>query len=102
MPTVQCLVLWESDDSSRRKRKTKSPFLTELTDPYPLVAKTVLVLRKAKAAEGSHLAPKTTDCLAGSVTLGSADRAMCIMDALIKALDARGYTTTIRGGERPA
>jgi hypothetical protein len=71
-----------------------------LTDPHPLVAKTVIALRRAKSDTQRGLQPKST-CLSVQVSLESADRALCIYDALLKALSARGYPTTIREGEQP-
>jgi hypothetical protein len=68
-------------------------------DPHPLTAKSILALRRAKPDANGILKPKG-DCLDVQVTLDSSDRAMCILDALIKALDARRYATTIqRNGE---
>jgi len=73
-----------------------------LDNPHPLVAKSVAAFRHAKPDHQGYLEPKASPCLSVRVTLDSADRAMCIMDALIKALDSRGFTVGIRGGERPA
>lgn len=68
-------------------------------DPHPLTAKSILALRRAKPDANGVLKPKG-DCLDVHVTLDSSDRAICILDALIKALDVRGYPTTIqRNGE---
>ncbi|MEJ7761025.1 MAG: hypothetical protein WKF55_15700 [Gemmatimonadaceae bacterium] len=64
-------------------------------DPHPLVAQTIIALRRAKPDSNGVLKPKG-DCLDVQVTLDSSDRTMCILDALIKALDLRGYRTTIR------
>lgn len=66
-----------------------------LSDPHPLTALTVKALRGAKANKGV-LIPKTKKCLAFRVSIGTADRAACIFDALLKALDIRGYTTSMR------
>jgi hypothetical protein len=66
-----------------------------LTDPHPLVAKTVAALRRAKPNHQGYLIP-TALALNVNVSLDGADRAMCIVDALLKALDARGYETLIR------
>jgi hypothetical protein len=66
-----------------------------LTDPHPLVAQTVKALRGAKSDKGI-LIPKAKNCLALRVSLSSADRAACILDALIKALDQRNFITSIR------
>ena len=64
-------------------------------DPHPLVAKSILALRRAKPDAHGVLKPKG-ECLDVHVTLDSSDRAVCILDALIKALDVRGYSTSIR------
>ncbi len=72
-----------------------------LESPHPLVAQTVAALRRAKQDEQGYLRHKATSYLAVRVTLDSADRAMCILDALLRALDARGFATMIRAGDHP-
>ncbi len=73
-----------------------------LQDPHPLVARSVAALRRGKRDHQGYLEPKTSACLGVRVTLDSVDRAMCIYDALLKALDSRGYTTSMPQGEGPA
>ncbi len=73
-----------------------------LTNPHPLVAKSVAAFRHAKNDPKGYLQPKIRPCLAVLVTLDSADRAMCIYDALLKALDSRGYTAAITSGDQPS
>jgi hypothetical protein len=71
-----------------------------LDDPHALVARSVGTLRRAKHDYQGYLhPPKTSGCLGVRVTLDSVDRAMCIYDALLKALDLRGYQPSIRQGE---
>lgn len=70
-----------------------------LSAPHPLVAQTVAALRRAKPDTQGCLQPKGP-CLAVQVTLDSADRALCVLDALLKALDVRGYPTALRAGQR--
>lgn len=67
-----------------------------LKDPHPLVARSVAALRRAKRDHQGYLHPKTGSSLGVRVTLDSVDRAMCIYDALLKALERRGYTASIR------
>jgi len=75
----------------------------QLQDPHPLVAKTVLALRKAKPDEEGHLVERGGSCLALDATMGTIDRALRLYDALIKALESRGYRVQIIPGEhRPA
>jgi hypothetical protein len=66
-----------------------------LTDPHPLVARTVAALRRAKPDGQGYLVPASAS-LDVHVTPDAADRAMCIFDALLKALDIRGCATSIR------
>jgi hypothetical protein len=78
-----------------RQDENKIEVAAHLEDPHPLVAQTVVALRRAKPDQHGYLTAKQP-CLSARVTLDSSDRAMCILDALIKALDARGYSTTVR------
>lgn len=72
-----------------------------LEDPHPLVARSVKALRRAKRDHQGYLQPKLGACLGVRVTLDSVDRAMCIYDALLKALDMRGYKSSISPGDEP-
>ncbi|HET7552354.1 MAG TPA: hypothetical protein VFK04_13780 [Gemmatimonadaceae bacterium] len=82
-----------------------------LTDPHKLVAASVQLLRHAKADAQHRLIPRGKKCLAVAVTLGTADRAMLVYDALLKGCEERGWavavterdqdSTTITVGEDP-
>lgn len=72
-----------------------------LEDPHPLVARSVKALRKAKRDHQGYLQPRTGPCLGVQVTLDSVDRSMCIYDALMKALDGRGFASSMGQGEEP-
>ena len=67
----------------------------QLTDPHPLVARSVHLLRAAKADDHHRLQPRGQKCVAIDVTMGTVDRALRIFDALFTALDARGYRVEI-------
>lgn len=71
-----------------------------LSDPHPLVAKTVKAFRGGKASYDGYLTPRTRDCLAVHATMGSIDRAMRIYDATIKAIEERGHAVEIRKYKR--
>ena len=71
-----------------------------LSEPHPLDAKSVKALRGGKSDHDGYLRPRTTDCLDLHVTMGSIDRAMRIYDALIKALEERGYPVEIQKYKR--
>lgn len=66
-----------------------------LEDPSPLVARTVVAMRKAKPDETGRLRARAQQILDVDVTLGTADRAMRILDTLIKGLSARGYPVSL-------
>lgn len=71
-----------------------------LTDPHPAVARSLKLLGKAKpGADGLvHVADPT--CLPVTVSPQQLDRALRIMDSLLKAFDARGYAVTIGNEDR--
>jgi hypothetical protein len=71
-----------------------------LSDPHPLVAKTVKAFRGGKASYDEYLTPRTRDCLAVHATMGSIDRAMRIYDATIKAIEDRGHAVEIQKYKR--
>lgn len=66
-----------------------------LSDPHPLVATAVHLLRKSRTNEQHILIPSGKKLLDLSVSLDTADRAMGIYDALIKALKVRGWSLTV-------
>lgn len=68
-----------------------------LEHPHPLVAQTVKTFRGAKREPGKgFLAPKEPSKALGLfTTLESVDRAMRIMDSLLKALEQRGFPVGI-------
>jgi hypothetical protein len=70
----------------------------ELIDPHPLVSESVKTFRGGKIDKDTGLiSPRTpSKALAIRATMGSIDRALRIMDALIKALEARSYVVSIR------
>jgi hypothetical protein len=72
-----------------------------LTSPHPLVRETLRLLRETRPSEKGVLWPDLAKgCLNVSVSPASLSRAMRIMDALIKALDAKGYPVTADTGEQ--
>ena len=62
----------------------------ELIDPLPLVEKTAKSLRAAGADDHGMVRPRAKRCLDVRVGKESIERAACIMDTLLKALDVRG------------
>jgi len=66
-----------------------------LTDPHPLVATAVHLLRKSRTNAQHVLVPSGKKMLDLTVSLGTADRAMGTYDALIKALKLRGWSLSL-------
>lgn len=68
----------------------------QLAVPHALIERAGQVLTKARAnEEGLLLAPASRPCLAISVAPRTLDRALRLMDALIHALEQRGYVVTV-------
>jgi hypothetical protein len=66
-----------------------------LTAPHPLVVRTVRSLENARPNPDGLAVPKAAKCLNVRVAPNSVDRAARLMDALIKALEARNYNISI-------
>lgn len=74
-----------------------------LVKPHPLVARTAQILRSAPDWRvGFSLPPVWGDSLDIRVTPGHTGRALRIMNALIKALEARGYGVSIDAQKKNA
>jgi len=71
------------------------PVLESLLDPHRLTARSQTALGKGKPDERGIIVPRNKICLDIRVTRASIDRACRIMDALLKALNARGYRVTV-------
>jgi hypothetical protein len=67
-----------------------------LTEPHPLVAKSVKALRGGRVSHDGFLRPKTPDCLAVTVSMSCIDRAMRVYDAVIKTIEDRGYVVEVQ------
>jgi hypothetical protein len=65
-------------------------------DPHPLVAETTHRYRRAKASSyNGTLQPERGPCLSLNITAATMPRVLGVLNALLVALDARGYTTRI-------
>ena len=71
-----------------------------LSEPHPLVAKTVKAFRGGKSQHDGYLMAKTPDCLAVHATMGSIDRALRIYDAVITAIEECGYVVEVQKYKR--
>jgi hypothetical protein len=70
-----------------------------LTDPHPLVARTQKSLESAKLDPKGLVRPRAKGTLDVAVSPMSVERAMRIMDALLKALESREMEVVITDGE---
>ncbi len=73
-----------------------------LSSPHPHVARTRKWLRLAKPGDYGLLHSREQGCLAVHVGPCSLSRALRIMDALIKGLEARGYPVATEAGDERA
>jgi len=67
---------------------------SELVDPHPLVERTGRALRRRKPDERGLLHPSLKRCLDVHVAKPSVDRALRILDALVRALEGRTCVVT--------
>jgi hypothetical protein len=70
-----------------------------LTDVHPMVKSVERSLRSGSAGDHGILRPRAKHRLDIRVTRSTLDRALRIMDALVKALECRGYTVEISESE---
>ncbi len=68
---------------------------SQLESPHPLVERTLKSLQSAAKNEFGLVRPKAKQCLDIAVSRDSIDRSMLIMDALVKALEGRGYPVSV-------
>jgi len=68
-----------------------------LANPHPLVYRTLGALRRAKPDDQGILQPRSRSALDVSVSREAMNRAMRILDALIKALEEHGATVSSTG-----
>jgi hypothetical protein len=68
-----------------------------LADPHPLVARTEKSIRRAEPDDSGICRPEAKRCLNVAVSAAQIDRSLRILDALVKALEARGLTVSVNG-----
>ena len=71
----------------------------EPIDPLPIILRTEKSLRSAKPDEWGRVKPRSKNALFVSVTRSSIERAMRILDTLVKSLKARSFTVSSNGGQ---
>jgi len=69
---------------------------SSLDKPHPLVAKAKAILSKQKEGERGVVAVPRLSCLDIRVSPKSLERALCLMDTIIKELESRKYKVSLR------
>lgn len=83
-----------------QKREDHKVVVPEKLDtPHPLVERTERSLRSSAADNEGLVRPKAKGCLHVAVGTETIDRAMRIMDALLKAIEERGMRVTVKDQE---
>ncbi len=73
------------------------PVPTVVEEPHRLTEKTLVALEKGKADEKGIIQPRNKISFDIAVTREQVERACRVMDALVKALEARGYLVSVAG-----
>jgi len=82
-------IAFESDPANKITAPPK------ITNPHPLIKLTVKALAKAKTDESGRVNAGPRGGIKVIVYPGSIDRAMLLLDTLVKGLATRGYTVTV-------
>ena len=86
--------------AAEESNKNKITVPKTLQNPHKLVARTETRLRKAKPGTRGLVRPKGKGVLDVWVSPDSIDRTLRIMDALVKALEARGFSVSVDDNEK--
>jgi hypothetical protein len=81
---------------SEKRDENRIEVPDRLDNPHPLVARTEKSARSARPNTQGRVRPGAQRCLDVEVSPACLDRAMRILDALLKGLDARAYTVRVR------
>ena len=82
--------LMSSDGTGGRLQPDLIDVPADLSNPHPLVAQADKSLRHSKAGQQGILPSRSAHRLDLRVTIGALDRALRLMDGLVRALGARG------------
>ncbi len=95
-PEVEARVTAEKDEKNRIRVPDR------LSSPHSLVRRTAQTLRQARSDEwGALIRSRREPCLDIRVSKRGLSRALRIMDALVKAVEARGFRAKISEGDNP-
>jgi len=91
--------LMSSDGAIARPQAEQIDVPADLSKPHPLVAQADKSLRHSKADQQGILQARSKHRLDLRVTLGTLDRALRLMDGLVRALEARGLPVSVATGD---
>jgi len=91
----------EAQEALKRESKNRIRVPRRLVNPHALINQTAEVLRKRKPDSYGTLAAWREICLDLRVGPKALERALRIMDALLKALEARGFRVSISASQKP-
>lgn len=89
---AEARVLISLEESPQNKIQVHS----RLTSPHPLIEKTLNTLSAANPDQYSRVSPRSDKCFNVSITRNSINRAMRILDALVKRFVERGFSVSFR------
>jgi len=90
-----------AQEAFERQSRNRIRVSRQLVDPHPLVRHTAEMLRSARPGLYGTVNARREKCLDLRVGPRSLERALRIMDALVKALERRGFRVTISTAEKP-
>lgn len=90
----------EAGTAAERQPENRIDVADVLVDPHALVERTVRSLSSAKPGPDGRVRPRAARCLDVEVSPTQVDRAGRLLDALVKALEARGYPVSVGDEER--
>jgi len=102
---LEQIVITPTPENLRVETSTKRleliPVPDILANPHPLTKKSHAALTRGKRDDRGLVQPRGNICLDIHVSRACIDRACRIMDALIKALESRGYSVAVSDMEDP-
>lgn len=92
---AEARVLISLEESPQNKIQVRE----RLTSPHPLIEKTLHALNAAKPDQYGRVSPHSDKCFNVSISRNSINRAMRILDALVKRFVERGFPVSFRNDQ---
>ena len=98
-PRVDLPPQTQSKVEAEKEQEKSIVVANRLESPHPFIERTLRSLNSASADPQGLVSPKAKQCLDVAVGKDKVDRAMRIMDALVKAIETRGLKIWVEDGE---